>query len=400
MERLNLGSGHQKIPGFTNLDKIFGDQIYPLARPANSVDEIRASHVLEHFKHNDCQAVIDDWVKALKPNGILKIAVPDFAKVCEAYQKGGDPNIAGYVVGGQQSDDDYHKAIFDEERLKRMMQDAGLVDIGRWESEIMDCANLPISLNLVGRKPQPGEVIEAETVQVSAKVGALMSVPRLGWQDNFGSLFMGLKSNDPEMAFDIPLFKFGGAFWEMGMQRGIKSMIEEGIDWIICIDYDTVFSRDDVKELMRLAATYPEADAIVPIQAKRNNDTALFTMVDAAGNPRIRVPAEEFEQELTPIHTGHFGLTLLKSTSVAKLKKPWFWSQPTPEGEWGEGRTDADIYFWLEAEKQGFKAFQANTIRIGHLQVVISWVNEDFGIVHQYLNNYQDNGRPDLKVTS
>ena len=103
-------------------------------------------------------------------------------------------------------------------------------------------------------------------------------------------------------------------------------------------------------------------------------------MVDAAGNPRIRVPAEEFEQELTPIHTGHFGLTLLKSTSAAKLKKPWFWSQPTPEGEWGEGRTDADIYFWLEAEKQGFKAFQANTIRIGHLQVVISWVNGDFGL--------------------
>ena len=26
------------------------------------------------------RAVIDDWVKALKPNGILKIAVPDFAR--------------------------------------------------------------------------------------------------------------------------------------------------------------------------------------------------------------------------------------------------------------------------------------------------------------------------------
>jgi hypothetical protein len=400
MERLNLGSGHQKIQGFKNLDRIFGDTIYPLRWGDGSVDEIRASHVLEHFKHNDSQQVVNDWVRALKPGGILRIAVPDFAKVVELYREGGDPNLAGYVLGGQQDDNDYHLAIFDEQRLKQLMTDAGLVDIGYWESEVSDCASYPISLNLAGRKPEEGEVVEPETIQVSANVGALMSVPRLGWQDNFGAVFMGLKSQDPAMPFDIPLFKFGGAFWEMGMQRGIAAMIEQGIDWIICIDYDTVFTRDDIKELMRLAALYPQADAIVPIQAKRNNEAVLFSMVDAAGNPRCQVPAEEFESDLVPIHTGHFGLTLLKSAAIKKLKKPWFWSQPTADGEWNENRIDADIYFWIEAKKQGFKAFQANHIRIGHLQVVVSWVNEDFKVVHQYLNNYQDNGKPDLRVTS
>ena len=53
-----------------------------------SVDEIRASHVLEHFPQAQLPAVIADWVRALTKGGKLKIAVPDFAKIAEGYLKG------------------------------------------------------------------------------------------------------------------------------------------------------------------------------------------------------------------------------------------------------------------------------------------------------------------------
>jgi hypothetical protein len=43
--------------------------------------------------------------------------------------------------------------MFDRERLRKLLADAGLVLISPWKSEIDDCAAYPISLNLEARKP-------------------------------------------------------------------------------------------------------------------------------------------------------------------------------------------------------------------------------------------------------
>ncbi len=74
--KLNLGAGSAPMDGWENLDRKTGEEIYPLNR--DGVDEIRASHVLEHFSHQKIPTVLADWVGALKPGGLLKIAVPDF----------------------------------------------------------------------------------------------------------------------------------------------------------------------------------------------------------------------------------------------------------------------------------------------------------------------------------
>jgi len=391
--KLNLGGGLQKIPGFQNLDRVLGSEVWPLSQADGSVDEIRASHILEHFSHREVEDVLKDWVRALKPGAYLRIAVPDFEKIIAKYQNGyrRDPKIQGYLFGGQNDETDFHKVFFDSELLEGLLKQAGLVDIEPWESEIDDCARMDISLNLMGRKPD-ASLEENHQLEVKANCAALMSVPRLGWQDNFGACFAALK--DP--SWDIPLWKFGGAFWEMGMQKGFNSLIEQGVDWILTIDYDTVFDKDDIRELLTLAAMYPEADAIIPLQAKRNADVMLFTMKDWQGKLRRQATYDEFDRDLTPIHTGHFGLTLIKTAALKKIPKPWFWSQPTADGEWDEGRVDADIYFWQQAEKHGLGIYQANHIRIGHLQVVVSWVNKDFEVGHQYLSDWHEHGKPEV----
>jgi 2-polyprenyl-3-methyl-5-hydroxy-6-metoxy-1,4-benzoquinol methylase len=66
-----------------------GDEALPAAsRPGNradgSVDVIRASHILEHFPAQ-VPAVLKHWAAKLKPGGVLKIAVPDFAWIAQAY---------------------------------------------------------------------------------------------------------------------------------------------------------------------------------------------------------------------------------------------------------------------------------------------------------------------------
>jgi predicted SAM-dependent methyltransferase len=385
--KLNLGGGYQKIPGYQTIDRLFGQEAYPVCCPEESVEEIRASHLLEHFGHREVPEVLANWVSKLKPGGVLKVAVPNFDWIRQHADS--DLPIEGYLMGGQTDSEDFHKSIYTESKLRRLMQDAGLTDIETWESEIKDCASLPVSLNLQGRKPLEGE--QTRRVHVSASVAALLSVPRLGWQDHFGCVWAGMRSPD----FNIPIWKYSGAFWEQGIQRGLTGLIERGVEWAITLDYDTLFTPDDVKELLTLAAEYPEADAIVPVQARRGSDAMLFSMADAGGGLKREIPIEDLETDLTPLKTGHFGMTFIRLASLAKMPKPWFWSQPDSNGDWGDERLDADIYFWKKFKDSGLRAFQANHIKIGHIQVVASWPTNDWEIKHQYLRDWDQNGKPE-----
>jgi len=155
--KLNIGSGDGiTMKGYTNVDAKFGDSAFPLAYSDNSVDEIYASHILEHFPHAQTLDVLKDWVRVLKPGGVLKVAVPDFALIAKSYVANGFHAIAdGYVYGGQIDENDFHKALFDRAKLSKLMIDAGLEHIRTWESEVKDCASLAVSLNLTGQKQQP-----------------------------------------------------------------------------------------------------------------------------------------------------------------------------------------------------------------------------------------------------
>jgi hypothetical protein len=118
-----------------------------------SVEEIRASHILEHFPAADTLPILREWVRALKPGGWLKIAVPDFKWIAEAYLKGERVPFHAYAMGGQTDEHDFHKALFDRPALWKLLIEAGLEHVRTWESEIKDCASLPVSLNLMAQKP-------------------------------------------------------------------------------------------------------------------------------------------------------------------------------------------------------------------------------------------------------
>lgn len=387
--KLNLGGGFQKIPGYINLDRKLGSEVYPLPYTDGSVDEVRASHILEHFSHREVPAVLAEWVRALKPGGMLKIAVPDLAWIARHLNRADLP-LEGYLMGGQTDENDYHKSVFTEPRLRTLLTEAGLTDIEPWISEIEDCASLPVSLNLQGRKPEAGEA--GRSLQVTAKVVAIGSVPRLGWQAHFGVLWRALNTDE----YSIPFWKFGGAFWEQGLTKGLEKAIDEGVDYVLAVDYDTICEPQDVKELITLAAMYDEADVIIPWQVRRGGDGRyLFTIADAHGNARREAAADEFERDLTPITTGHFGLTLIKTAILKKMTHPWLMSVPNPEnGRWDEKRMDADIYFWKKLHEAGGRAFIANNVRVGHIEEEITWVDRDFEVFRQTFTDFNLNGKP------
>ena len=142
--KLNIASMGMSIAGYTNVD----DVIYPLGY--KQVDEIRASHILEHYSTRESVSVLANWVDCLRFGGVLKIAVPDFDNIVLRKRIGEDLPYEEYIMGGQVDDRDFHKSIWTYPKLHYMMSYLGLTDIKTWQSEISDCASLNISLNLRG----------------------------------------------------------------------------------------------------------------------------------------------------------------------------------------------------------------------------------------------------------
>jgi len=356
--KLNLGSGTVKIRGYVPVDVKLGSQVFPLTYIDNTITEIRASHILEHFSHCQSLNVLKHWVGKLRPGGLIKLAVPDFAKIAKRYVQGKFENIEGYTVGGHTDAHDKHGAIFDDSSLRQLMTQAGLIDIKPWKSTVKDCASLPISLNLQGSRP----AIVKKALPV---VHAVMSMPRLAFTDNMFAVFKAM------VEARISFSRGCGVFWGQILTRLMEEHLHDGTDYIITCDYDTWFTRKHVKRLLQLIQDNPEVDAIVPVQMKRGENYPLIGVPPKEKNQReVTVPVREFLKPLTPIVIGHFGLTLFRTAALRKFKQPWFMPVPDKQNTWGEGRTDEDVNFWQKFAKQGFKTCLANEIRLGHLQMI------------------------------
>lgn len=374
--KLNLGAGSTVLEGYEPRDGARGDKLWPLPDADNSVDEIRASHVLEHLPHSATAHVLKDWMRVLKPGGVLKLAVPDFQQIAKRYLDGEAINVQGYVMGGQTDTRDFHHAIFDREGLEEAMRSVGLIAVRTWKSEIDDCAALPISLNLAGTKPGGKR----------PSIVAVMSTPRLAFSDNLACVAQ----------LKMPVRKVTGAFWGQCLTRAIELVLaEEKPEWILTVDYDTIWTPATLETLIDIAVRHPEADAIAPLQSKRGARTPLFFIRGRDGKAVAEIPRTILDAELVATTSAHFGLTLLRASMFASLRKPWFAAAAAPDGSWGEGRIDDDIWFWQQLEKSGRTCYIAPRVVVGHGEFKITWPNVNLEPIHQDPTEFWESGPPE-----
>lgn len=117
--KLNLGCGKDKKIGYVNIDIQEGlepdviDNVQYLKKiDDGTVDEIYASHILEHFPHWQTRAILGTWRDKLKDGGKLVIRVPDIEIICKNILTAGTTNqiYNGIkdIYGGQDHSFNYH----------------------------------------------------------------------------------------------------------------------------------------------------------------------------------------------------------------------------------------------------------------------------------------------------
>lgn len=148
--RLNLGAGPKKLPGFVNVDlannwsdvepDVVADVTKTLPFPDDYADEVHAYHLLEHLDRWKAPECLQDWVRVLKPGGLLVLEMPCFDKICVFLahtiidRAPIDPRMTLWGLYGDPSyknPEMMHKWCYSWVELEEMLQDIGLERIRR-----------------------------------------------------------------------------------------------------------------------------------------------------------------------------------------------------------------------------------------------------------------------------
>lgn len=140
--KLHLGCGDVRLEGFVNIDARYGPAVDRVLNagilqkyyPANSVDLIYASHILDQFDRWTYPEVLKRWCSVLKPGGILRLAVVDFQAVAELYLGGCQlRTLQGLLCSGQDYPGNVRHVLWDRALLTNDLILAGFGEIRSWD---------------------------------------------------------------------------------------------------------------------------------------------------------------------------------------------------------------------------------------------------------------------------
>ena len=159
--RLNLGSGGDFIDGYTNIDlhvpNAIKMDVRKLEYDDESVDNIYSSHLLEHFRKDEVQPLLNEWFRVLKKGTTLNLLIPNLEWCAKNFINSQENDRWGLpidmIFGNQNNEGEYHKTGFTQERVRSLLNNAGFTDIsiGEMLSHGQQCYKIscrkPYSLN-------------------------------------------------------------------------------------------------------------------------------------------------------------------------------------------------------------------------------------------------------------
>lgn len=170
--RLNLGSGFTRYQGFTNIDMrktphVIDTNVMDFRKlqryKDESVDEILSRHSFEHVPYYECEDVLKEWCRVLKPGSKCHIVMPDFQLLSAAWYRGELThdvfmhNLYGEIDGEFFKDpQDWHKSMWDYNSLLALAKKCGfstirVVKLGEkkfYDENINDFVDLPHGIGI------------------------------------------------------------------------------------------------------------------------------------------------------------------------------------------------------------------------------------------------------------
>lgn len=117
-------SDHEK---YKDIMFVCGD-VRKLPFPDENFEAILASDIIEHFPKTETKALIKEWARILKRNGLIKFRTPSLRWAANYYLQNGDAEFVSYhIFGGQDYAGNFHYVIFDKTWLENICNDLGLV---------------------------------------------------------------------------------------------------------------------------------------------------------------------------------------------------------------------------------------------------------------------------------
>lgn len=172
--KLNLGAGHRHLKGFINCDldgnwsKVQPDVVCDVTKPLpfehNYADEVHAYHLFEHIQRWEAPEVLRDWIRVLKPGGLLVLELPCFDKIVRHLAvsvidgAAFDPRLTMWGLYGDpryKNEAMVHKWCYSVAELAGMLQNAGLVEIEPEEPQTHQPAR---DMRMTARKPHGSDV--------------------------------------------------------------------------------------------------------------------------------------------------------------------------------------------------------------------------------------------------
>ncbi|QLF92472.1 class I SAM-dependent methyltransferase [Pseudomonas sp. ABC1] len=185
--KLYMGSREYKPEGYLTVDldgsytpDIVADVCCLSMIKSETVDEVYASHVLEHLAWPDSYKALAEWARVLKPGGVLKVSVPDLKMLCSLLMNGVNPAFCLGLMYGEPYRGELaaHRYGYTRETLSEMLGVLGFDDFDTWESDIPDASNgwmyvqdaeqVAIALNIACRKKREPLVVLNELFPVLA----------------------------------------------------------------------------------------------------------------------------------------------------------------------------------------------------------------------------------------
>jgi hypothetical protein len=237
---------------------------------------------------------------------------------------------------------------------------------------------------------EAGMIVKVGGTDVDVRIECIMSGPRFGPISNLYGWAQAL------MPLGIRPTLGQGALWGQVIQRCLEGFVDS-TEYILTTDYDSFWDRKTVEELVAMAMAF-QCDALAPLQVKREDGRPMFTLKGTLDNPPsgpTDLPMSWFAEPVQEVDSAHFGCTLISTKALKRTPKPWFQDQPNEKGEYGDGRTDADIWFWKQFRKAGNRVYVSPRVSIGHGEWVSVWPGKDLSKpVFQYVGDYTANGKP------